>query len=69
MAELTPAATSACCSSEQQTICCEPTGKAECCAPESSSCGCAAGEGDVRTQVRKGPTGAATFFRTPNKVL
>jgi hypothetical protein len=59
MAELTPAPASACCSSEQQASCCEPSEKADCCTPESSSCGCSAGQGDVREQVRERYAAAA----------
>jgi arsenite methyltransferase len=59
MAELTPAPASACCSSEQQASCCEPSEKAGCCTPESSSCGCSAGQDDVREQVRERYASAA----------
>jgi arsenite methyltransferase len=59
MAELTPARASACCSSEQQASCCEPSEKAGCCTPESSSCGCSAGQDDVREQVRERYASAA----------
>jgi arsenite methyltransferase len=59
MAELTPAPASACCSSEQQASCCEPSEKADCCTSESSSCGCSAGQGDMREQVRERYAAAA----------
>ena len=44
MAELSPTATSPCCTTEQQAACCEPEDKADCCTPQSDSCGCGAGE-------------------------
>jgi arsenite methyltransferase len=59
MAELTSPPASACCSSEQQASCCEPSEKADCCTPESSSCGCSAGQDDVREQVRERYAAAA----------
>lgn len=59
MVELTEptddAATSTCCPPERQADCCEAAEKAECCSSESSSCGCAAGQGDgkdIREAVR-----------------
>ena len=56
MAELNliPAATSSCCSSDEQTVCCEPADKAACCgtAAAGGTCGCAAGNDDIRETVR-----------------
>lgn len=67
MADVSPAPTSGCCSSEQQQSCCEPSEKDGCCTPRSSACGCAAGHDDVREQVREryaaAARGRSTFDR------
>jgi arsenite methyltransferase len=52
MAEL-----STCCTPDTQAACCEPEDKASCCG--SGSCGCAAGGGDLREQVRERYAAAA----------
>ena len=64
MAELTPTAIAACCSTETQATCCEPQDKEGCCTPRSTSCGCAADDittttTDVREVVRERYAGAA----------
>jgi arsenite methyltransferase len=63
MAELTKAATSGCCTGEEQATCCETSEKDRCCSPESGSCGCSAGNApepdDVREQVRERYAAAA----------
>jgi SAM-dependent methyltransferase len=41
-------------------VCCEPDAKDECCAPGAASCGCAAGEDDIREAVRARYAAAAT---------
>ncbi len=67
MAELTTGPTSRCCGTEQQSDCCAPGEKADCCAPESSSCGCSAGQDDVREQVRERYAAAARATATRNE--
>ena len=59
MAELTTGPASRCCGTDQQADCCAPAEKADCCAPESSSCGCPAGQDDVRERVRERYAAAA----------
>jgi arsenite methyltransferase len=54
MAEL-----STCCAPETQATCCEPDAKAECCDAHGDSCGCSAGQLDVRETVRERYAAAA----------
>jgi SAM-dependent methyltransferase len=59
MAELTQDQAD-CCAAEAKATCCDPSEKDGCCKPGASSCGCAAGEDDVREQVRARYAAAAT---------
>ena len=64
MAELTaPQAPDPCCTAAAQTACCEPSEKDDCC-QSGESCGCAAGDADLRESVRRRYAAAAATAAT-----